>query len=60
MELTKVELSAVKRSVRGTIDLYGRYVVLHAETPQMARKQTLVRKYLAALQSAQGKLGGAK
>jgi hypothetical protein len=55
-ELTQQELSAVRRAVRGSIDLYARYVMLRSETPAMAQKQQLHRRYLRALRTALPKL----
>jgi len=54
--LTKRELTAVRSSVRNSIELYTRYVALRPESPVMARKQGQKRQRLIDLTSALEKL----
>jgi hypothetical protein len=54
--LTKRELTAVRSSVRNSIELYKGYVKLRPESPVMARKQGQKRQRLIDLTSALEKL----
>jgi hypothetical protein len=55
--LTSKEQQAVCRSVRGSLDLYRRYVKLRPETPVMKRKQGRLRQQIVHLKSALQQLG---
>jgi hypothetical protein len=44
VELTEGERKAVKSAIKGSIDLYSRYITLAPETPAMKRKQSMKRK----------------
>ena len=56
IELTEKELRAVRLSVRNSIDLYARYVLLRPEDAKMGRKQTRMRRRLGYLRTAEHKL----
>jgi hypothetical protein len=54
------EIQSVLRAIKGSLDLYGRYVKLNPEhdaTPWlMKRKQGQLRRHIVLLESAQAKL----
>jgi hypothetical protein len=54
--LTTQENQAVRSAIRGSIDLYTRYVTLRPEDAGMARKQGQKRRQLALLKAAMLKL----
>jgi hypothetical protein len=54
--LTTQENQAVRSAIRGSIDLYTRYVTLRPEDAGMARKQGQKRRQLTLLKSAMLKL----
>lgn len=56
--LTDHERTAVRSSIRNSIELYRRYIALRPETPEMARKQGQKKRQLALLTSALPKLTG--
>jgi hypothetical protein len=55
-ELTEEEKKAVASAIRGSIDLWGRYVKLQPESTGMKRKQSQKRKAVEHLKSALAKL----
>lgn len=56
IEISEEERKAVSSALRGSIDLYGRYVKLKPESTGMKRKQSQKRKQLEHLKAVLEKL----
>lgn len=56
LELNEAERKALAHCVKGSIQLYERYVTLRAETPSMKMRQTLAKGRLVHLLNLQTRL----